>query len=181
MLASLLVARIWVGPALGRPSSSAGSWISPPPPTTASTNPAATAANPSRTSTVVVGSSTGHTLGWRRADRVAAPLDDRDPVRARGRTVRRGGDLRVRHPRRGAEPHGGLDLGTAAGAEPRRDRRVRRRRGGARRGPLPPRGRRAPRPRPDPGGHPGPLRGLRGRRDHGRRGARPPRLLGRGA
>src|SRR3954447_22403406 len=43
--------------------SSAGSCTSPPPPTTASTNPAATAASPSRTSTVAVGSLTGETLG----------------------------------------------------------------------------------------------------------------------
>ena len=45
--------------ACGSPISSAGSWISPPPPTTASTKPAASAARPSSTSTVRVGSSTG--------------------------------------------------------------------------------------------------------------------------
>ena len=67
------------------------------------------------------------------------------------------------------------------GSHARRDRRVRRRGGRRRRGPLPPRGRRAPRPRPDAGGHPGPVRGLRGRRVDGGRRARPPRLHGRGA
>ena len=51
----------------------------------------------------------------------------------------------------------------------------------ARRGPLPPVGRRAARPGPDPGGDPGPVRGLRGRRHHRRRRARPPRLPRRGA
>ena len=43
--ASLLVAAICTTDAPGRPSSRAGSWISPPPPTTASTKPAASAAS----------------------------------------------------------------------------------------------------------------------------------------
>ena len=51
----------------------------------------------------------------------------------------------------------------------------------ARRGPLPPVGRRARRARRRPGRHPGPVRGLRGRRVGRRRRARPPRLPRRGA
>ena len=175
-----------MGAACGSPSSSAGSWISPPPPTTASTNPAATAASPSRTSTVSVGSSTGDTLGT--SPRLGSCGSSRCSPR-RPRSCSRsapaddvvGVTFECDTPRRGAQPDDRLDVGDAVRADARRDRRVRRGRG--RRGEdLYHLAADALRwPRPHAGRHPGPVRGLRGRRHDRRRRARPPRLHGRGA
>ena len=178
--------------AFGRPSSRAGSWISPPPPTTASTKPAASAASAEQDQhgrrrvvhQAILRSGRPDPFESARIrmerDRVPAAVDDRDPVRHRGGRRRRRRHLRVRPPGRGAQPDHRVDLRDAGRARPRRSTRSSPRHGPGR-GPLPPRRRRPRRARRRPRRHPGPLRGVRRRRLRGRRRPGPPRLHGRGA
>ncbi|CAA9404103.1 MAG: ABC transporter, substrate-binding protein (cluster 8, B12/iron complex), partial [uncultured Nocardioides sp.] len=113
------------------------------------------------------------------AHRLPPACDHRDPLRHRRRPRGRGGHLRVRLPPGGAQSPDRLHERDARRPGPTGDRRLRRGRHAARRGPLPPRRGRTPRPRRRPGGHPGPLCGLRGRRRGGRRRPRAPRVHGR--